>query len=64
VVAIYLSESANARLAPKLASELQAGARVVSLDYPISNWKPEREMIVKGTLPRRLFLYRISKLTE
>ena len=64
VVAIYLSESANARLAPKLARELPPGARVVSLDYPISNWKPEKEMVVKGTLPRRLFLYRISKLTK
>jgi len=64
VVAIYLSESANAKLAPKLNRELPRGARVVSLDYPLSGWKPQEELVVKGALPRKLFLYRISKLTK
>ncbi len=61
VVAIYLSESANAKLAPKLERELHDGSRVVSLDYPLPGWVPEKEVTVKGALPRKLYLYRVSK---
>jgi precorrin-6B methylase 2 len=59
VIAIYLSESVNANLAPKLERELRAGARVVSLDYPLPGWAPEKESIAKGALDRRLYLYRV-----
>ncbi len=61
VVAIYLSESANAKLAPKLERELQEGSRIVSLDYPLPGWVSEKEVVVKGALPRKLYLYRVSK---
>lgn len=64
VIAIYLSDSVNAKLAPKLSHELRSGTRVVSLDYTLPNWKPEKEVLVKGAVPRKVFLYRISKLTE
>jgi cyclopropane fatty-acyl-phospholipid synthase-like methyltransferase len=59
VVAIYLSESVNAKLAPKLERELKAGSRVVSLDYPLPNWTPEKQSIAKGALDRTLYLYRV-----
>jgi len=59
VIAIYLSESVNANLAPKLERELRAGARVVSLDYPLPGWPPEKESIAKGALHRKLYLYRV-----
>ena len=59
VVAMYLSESANAKLAPKLKAELRAGARVVSLDYPLPEWVPVKELDTKGAPPRRLYLYRV-----
>ena len=61
VVAIYLSDSVNAKLAPKLRSELKAGARVVSLDYQLPGWVPEQELMVKsGGVNRTLYLYRIA----
>lgn len=58
VIAIYLSDSVNARLAEKLEHELRAGTRIVSLDYALPGWKPEKEISVKsGALDRKLFLY-------
>jgi len=59
VVAMYLSDSANSKLAPKLERELQAGARVVSLDYSLPGWAPEKELIAKGALQHKLYLYRV-----
>jgi len=59
VVAMYLSDSANSKLAPKLERELRVGARVVSLDYTLPGWTPEKEMIAKGALQRKLYLYRV-----
>lgn len=64
VLAIYLSDSANAKLAPKLARELRVGARIVSLDYSLPGWKAEKEMVVKGAIPRRLLFYKVSKVTK
>jgi predicted RNA methylase len=59
VVTMYLSASANERLAPKLNSELRAGTRVVSLDYPLPSWTPKRELQVSASgIRRRLFLYK------
>ncbi len=61
VIAFYLSESVNLRLAGKLARELTPGARVVSLDYSLPGWKPEREVVAKnGGLNRQVFLYRVQ----
>ena len=61
VITIYLSASANARLAPKLRAEVSEGTRVVSLDYPLPEWKTERELEVKASgIERRLFLYKVA----
>ena len=42
VVYLYLTTSANERIKPKLEGDLKKGARVVSHDYEITGWKPER----------------------
>jgi hypothetical protein len=58
VVTIYLSNSVNSKLAPKLTRELKPGSRVVSLDYVLPEWEHEKELTVKSTgLDRKLYLY-------
>jgi len=42
VVFLYLTTSANKKIRPKLETELKAGVRVVSHDYEIIGWKPEK----------------------
>jgi len=62
VIAIYLSYSVNSKLAPKLSRELKPGARIVSLDYVLPGWVPEKEITVEsGGVSRKLFLYRVAR---
>jgi len=42
VVFLYLTTSANEKIKPKLDAELKTGVRVVSHDYEILGWKPEK----------------------
>jgi len=42
VVYLYLTTSANEKIRPKLDSDLKKGARVVSHDYEITGWRPEK----------------------
>jgi len=42
VVFLYLTTSANEKIRPKLESDLKKGVRVVSHDYEIIGWKPEK----------------------
>jgi 16S rRNA A1518/A1519 N6-dimethyltransferase RsmA/KsgA/DIM1 with predicted DNA glycosylase/AP lyase activity len=59
VITIYLSASANAKLAPKLNTELKRGTRVVSLDYPLPGWLPKRELQVAASgIGRTIYLYK------
>lgn len=59
VVAIYLSPSVNAKLAPKLKDELKKGARIVSLDYTLPTWDVGREIVVEsGGVSRKIYLYK------
>jgi len=44
VVMLWLSDAVNARLEPKLRSELRPGTRIVSHQFPIGRWKPDRTM--------------------
>jgi hypothetical protein len=44
VVMLWLNDAMNARLEPKLRSELRPGTRVVSHQFPIGQWKPDRTM--------------------
>jgi tRNA A58 N-methylase Trm61 len=40
VVTLYLTTSGNERLRPKLEHELKKGAKVISHDFKVGNWKP------------------------
>ncbi len=42
VVYLYLTTSANEKVKPKLDRDLKRGARVVSHDYEIVGWRPEK----------------------
>ena len=48
VVTLWLSETVNARLEAKLKRELAPGARVVSHQFPIGKWMPEKQIVVDG----------------
>ena len=52
VVTMYLGADVNLRLRPKLLAELKPGSRIVSHDFPIGDWKPERVVKVQG--PERI----------
>ena len=42
VVFLYLTTSANEKIRPKLEQELKKGVRVVSHDYEIIGWRPQK----------------------
>ncbi len=44
VVTMYLLTAANEKVRPKLESELRIGARVVTHDFPITNWSRQRRL--------------------
>ena len=46
VVTLYLSDSLNLRLHPKLLRELRPGARIVSHDFRMGDWPPEQTVRV------------------
>lgn len=43
VVTLYLLPSVNEKLRPKLWRDLKAGSRVVSHNYDMGDWKPEKQ---------------------
>jgi hypothetical protein len=56
VVTLYLLTSINERLRPKLLKELRPGTRIVSHQFRMGDWQPEREIVVDY---RPLFLWRV-----
>jgi len=44
VVTLYLLQSLNVKLRPKLWKELKPGTRVVSHDFDMGDWKPDKEI--------------------
>jgi tRNA A58 N-methylase Trm61 len=54
VVTLYLTTSANEKIAPKLMKELRPGSRVVSFCFRIPSWEPSKTLQL-GT--RSLYLY-------
>ena len=42
IVTLYLSPGVNSRLEPKLRRELRPGTRIVSHQFPIGTWAPDR----------------------
>ena len=47
VVTLYLLPAVNMRLRPKLLSELRPGTRIVSHNYDMGDWAPEKTIRVK-----------------
>jgi SAM-dependent methyltransferase len=48
VVTLYMLPDFNAKLRPRLDRQLRSGSRVVSHDYPIEGWVPDKVETVKG----------------
>ena len=56
VVTLFLLESLNERLRPKLLSSLRAGSRIVSHEFGMGTWKPEKSIEV---VRRRVHLWTV-----
>jgi SAM-dependent methyltransferase len=48
VVTLYLLPSLNVKLRPKLWKELKPGTRIVSHDFDMGQWKPDKEIDADG----------------
>src|SRR5262245_27847630 len=59
VVTLYLLAASNVKLRPILTKQLRPGARIVSHNYPIGDWEPEKVETFKDTRgsTRTLFLW-------
>jgi len=65
VVMLYLLPRFVTRLVPRLRAELRPGTRIVSHDYPLAPWPPDRELsmdvaekeMISGTSWTRLYFY-------
>lgn len=60
VVTLYLTTSGNAKLRPKFEKELKEGSRVVSHDFPVTEWRtvrPENQAFTFGS--HKVYLYRV-----
>lgn len=65
VVSIYLLRLSNERLKPNLLKHLKRGARVVSHDYEIMGWKPDRvEKVVIHQRPHTIYVYKMPPTVE
>jgi tRNA A58 N-methylase Trm61 len=59
VVTLYLLPDLNVKLRPRLLSELKPGTRIVSHQFDMGDWKPEKEVELNGrtiyfwTIPAR-----------
>lgn len=56
VVTLYLLPRLNLKLRPKLLSELEPGTRIVSHDFTMGDWEPEKERRVEG---RMIYLWTV-----
>jgi SAM-dependent methyltransferase len=59
VVTLYLLPELNERLRPKLLSELRPGSRIVSHDFGMGDWVPERTITVPLSREHRVLLWRV-----
>lgn len=58
MVTLYLLDTLNQKLRPKLLAELKPGTRVVSHAFDMGDWKPDAEQDVDG---RTIYLWTIPK---
>lgn len=62
VVTLYLSDELNLRLLPKLLRELHPGARIISHDFIMGDWKPDVSVKVPWkNLYRNVHVWTIPK---
>jgi SAM-dependent methyltransferase len=69
VVTLFLLNSVNAKLRPKLLKDLKPGTRVVSNTFGMGDWKPDKALTVGDpvegfSLSRKLFLWTIPQRNE
>jgi hypothetical protein len=59
---MYLYPAANLRLKPVLMRDLRPGSRVISHDFDMGSWRPDRvERLQDGAgLPRTIYRWRIA----
>ena len=57
IVTIYLATELNADLRPRLEKFLKPGSRVVSHDYAIPGWKPNKVEKIDGRQGHLVYLY-------
>ncbi len=57
VVTLYLLPDVNLKLRPKLFQELKPGTRIVSHDFDMGEWKPERVVQVQGPSRQHTLYY-------
>ena len=68
VVMLFLLNSINLKLRPKLLRELKPGTRIVSNTFDMGDWKPDREAPVEGaddgtSLSQYLYLWIVPERT-
>jgi precorrin-6B methylase 2 len=61
VVTLYLLDSLNEKLRPKLLKELKPGTRIVSHAFRMGEWKPEKTQDVNG---RTIYFWTVPKKGE
>ena len=68
VVTLFLLESVNLKLRPKLRMDLKPGTRIVSNTFGMGDWKPDKEMNVgdasEESFSHRLYLWIVPKRNE
>jgi protein-L-isoaspartate O-methyltransferase len=59
VVTLYLLTSVNAMLRPMMEKQLRSGARIVSHDFQVPGWDPDKvvEVMSKNGVASKLYLY-------
>jgi SAM-dependent methyltransferase len=64
VVMMYLYPAANLRLRPVLMRDLRPGSRVISHDFDMGSWKPDRveRLQDRAGLSRTIYRWRIAEL--
>ena len=58
VVTLYLLPDLNLKLRPRLWSELKPGTRIVSHQFDMAEWKPEKELELNG---RTIYLWTVPQ---
>ena len=60
VVTLYLRQDVNLKLRPKLLRELRPGTRIVSHDFDMGDWRPDRTVRITGpTREHVLYLWTV-----